>query len=65
MRKLLLFFSLILAFICAKSQSEALTPAGSLNITKEVKPPILNLVSAVSFVEPSAITLLMQTKDAK
>ncbi|MCK9302590.1 MAG: caspase family protein [Bacteroidales bacterium] len=53
MRKLLLFFSLILAFICAKSQSEALTPAGSLNITKEVKPPILNLVSAVSFVEPS------------
>lgn len=53
MKKFLLFIVLMSALVYAKSQSETLTPVGSINIAKEVKPPILDLVSTISFEEPS------------
>lgn len=37
----------------AQAQSEAVTPVGSVNIVKEVKPPILQMQGQVAFVEPS------------
>lgn len=36
-----------------QAQSEAVTPVGSINIVKEVKPPILQRQGEVVFVEPS------------
>ena len=44
---------LLLAGKTAQAQSEATTPVGSLNIVKEVKPPILQMVGQVAFSEPS------------
>jgi len=55
------FFSFTLALAAfllpwnanVQAQSEAVTPVGSINIVKEVKPPILQRQGEVVFVEPS------------
>lgn len=55
------FFSFTLAMVAlllpwnanVQAQSEAVTPVGSINIVKEVKPPILQLQGQVAFFEPS------------
>ncbi len=44
---------LLLSGKTAQAQNEATTPVGSLNIVKEVKPPILQIVGQVAFSEPS------------
>lgn len=45
--------ALLLPAFCAWSQSEAVTRVGSLNIVKEVKPPILQVQGQLVFSEPS------------
>ena len=44
---------LLLVGKTVQAQSEAVTPVGSLNIVKEVKPPILQMEGQVAFSEPS------------
>ena len=44
---------LLLAGKSVRAQSDAVTPVGSLNLVKEVKPPILRQVGQVTFSEPS------------
>ena len=51
--KSLLLAVLLLPAICAWSQSTAVTSVGSLNIVKEVKPPILQVQGQIVFSEPS------------
>ncbi|GEM_PF-4970027 len=48
-----LLAALLLPALCAWSQNKSFTSVGSLNIVKEVKPPILQLQGQIAFVEPS------------
>lgn len=48
-----LLAALLLPALCAWSQNKSFTSVGSLNIVKEVKPPILQLQGEIAFVEPS------------
>lgn len=49
------FIVIALLVLCHRvySQTETKTPVGSLNIVKEVKPPILQLQGQINFTEPS------------
>lgn len=53
MRKHLTFIFLLLFAQWGFAQVDGISPMGSLNIAKEVKPPILQLVEPLRFIEPS------------
>lgn len=53
MKKLLFFTLLVFGSLSVLAQSESVSSVGSLNIVKEVKPPILSIVGQVALVEPS------------
>lgn len=64
-RLLLTLIVLQLSVATLFAQSEAVTPAGSLNITKEVKPPIFELVETVAFIDPSGNNVIDANETCK